>query len=94
VERAFIKQGDRTTVGGVVIEGMEDMEHEGRCLSFLYAKVWCPVCKTDGRIFPRDGLSREDFRMMGREPALEFDICQCKCDPKPLVLASQHDMTM
>jgi hypothetical protein len=31
--------------------------------------------------------------MMDREPALEFDICQCKCEPKPLVLASQHDMT-
>jgi uncharacterized Zn-binding protein involved in type VI secretion len=57
MERAFIKQGDPTTVGGVVMEGMEDMEHEGTRLSYLYAKVWCPVCQTNGIILPRGDRS-------------------------------------
>jgi hypothetical protein len=94
MDRALIKQWDRTTVGGIVIEGVEDMEHDGTCLSFLYAKVSCPVCKTEGIIVPRGVRSDDDFMMMNRQPALELDICECKCEPKPLVLASQHDMTM
>lgn len=30
--------------------------------------------------------------MMGKEPALEGDICVCKCSPPPVMLPSQSDM--
>ncbi len=93
MRRAFIKQGDQTMAGGWVMEGAEDMEHEGTPLSFIYAKVWCPVCNTEGYILPHADSAREDFQIMTHLPALEFDICACKCDPRPLIIASQHDMT-
>jgi len=91
-QRAYIMQFDRTTSGGLVLEGDPDMRALGRNFSFLYAKVSCPVCNTTGIILPRG--ARPQDRMMNREPALDGDICQCECDPSPLVLASQHDLVV
>jgi uncharacterized Zn-binding protein involved in type VI secretion len=93
MERALIKQYDRTTAGGIVMEGIEDMEHNGTPLSFMYAKVWCPVCKTNGMIIPH-GERSHDFTMGRNEPALHLDISRCACEPNPRVVASQGDMTM
>ncbi|SAL55883.1 hypothetical protein AWB64_06193 [Caballeronia sordidicola] len=38
MRRAFIKQGDQTVAGGWVMEGIEDMEHEGTPLSLSMQK--------------------------------------------------------
>lgn len=90
-ERAYLKVGDRTTAGGVVIQGLEDADDCGMALTYLFAKVWCPACQSHGFIAPSGPRPKDD--LMGKEPALEFDICQCQCTPKPLLLASQRDMT-
>ncbi|WP_157375310.1 PAAR domain-containing protein [Burkholderia ubonensis] len=88
--RAYIMQFDRTTSGGLVLDGDPDMNAMGRNFSYLYARVSCPVCNTTGFIAPSG--ERSEDRMLNREPALHGDICHCQCDPKPRVLASQDDM--
>jgi hypothetical protein len=90
--RAYIMQFDKTTSGGVVLDGDPDMQALGCNFSYLYAKVSCPVCKTVGIIMP-DG-ERPDDRMLDKQPALDMDICNCKCNPKPRVLASQEDLAV
>jgi PAAR motif-containing protein len=90
MERAYIRQGDQTTAGGVVLDGLAGMEDCGRQLSYLYAKVWCPVCRTEGFIAPCG--KRPDDELMGKPSALHLDICECQCEPKPRVIASQSDM--
>ncbi|RDS79051.1 PAAR domain-containing protein [Dyella monticola] len=89
-QRAYIMQFDRTTSGGLVLDGDPDIRALGRNFSFLCAKVSCPACNATGIILPRGARPRD--RMMNREPALDGDICHCECNPKPLVLASQHDL--
>jgi uncharacterized Zn-binding protein involved in type VI secretion len=90
--RAYIMQFDKTTSGGQVLDGDPDMRADGRNFSYLNARVSCPACNTEGYLAPRG--ERPDDRMSGRQPALDGDICWCKCDPKPRVLASQDDMAV
>lgn len=73
-----------------MLDGDPDMSAMGRSFSYLHARVLCPACNTTGFIEP-SGARPED-RMLNRVPALDWDICHCECDPKPLVLASQHDL--
>jgi hypothetical protein len=90
--RAYIMQFDKTTSGGLVLDGDPDMQALGRSFSYLYARVSCPACNTEGFIAP-DG-ERPDDHMLDKQPALDGDICCCKCEPKPRVLASQDDMVV
>lgn len=90
-ERAYLKVGDRTTAGGVVIEGLTNTDDVGTALTYLFAKVWCPVCNSHGVIAPSG--ARPDDDLLGRQPALEYDICECLCRPKPRLIASQRDLT-
>ncbi|MFC0690973.1 PAAR domain-containing protein [Paraburkholderia humisilvae] len=85
-------QFDKTTSGGLVLEGDPDMQSLGRCFSYLYAKVSCPVCKTVGIITPSG--ERPDDRMLDKQPVLHWDICNCECEPKPRVMASQDDLVV
>jgi uncharacterized Zn-binding protein involved in type VI secretion len=88
--RAYIMQFDNTTSGGQVLDGDAEMRANGRCLSYLGARVSCPACNTEGYIEPKG--PRPDDRISNRQPALDGDLCHCRCDPKPRVLASQTDM--
>ncbi|WP_321897848.1 type VI secretion system tip protein VgrG [Paraburkholderia heleia] len=91
-QRAYSRQGDSTTNGGYVFEGIEGTESLGRELSYLFAKVRCFVCKTDGFIAPSGSRPKDDLGG-GKQTALEFDICKCRCDPPPRLIASDRDMT-
>jgi uncharacterized Zn-binding protein involved in type VI secretion len=90
LKRSYLKVGDKSSVSGTVVEGIPDTTHHGTELTFVGAAVACPACKTVGHIVAKG--PRWPGSMMGKEPALEGDICVCKCDPPPTMLASQSDM--
>nr|WP_245753359.1 hypothetical protein [Paraburkholderia sartisoli] len=56
-------------------------------------QVWCPKCNAMGWILcvdrrvPNTGVN-------GRTQALSSDWCVCKCDQKPLLVASQSQSGM
>ncbi|MEM5369177.1 PAAR domain-containing protein [Paraburkholderia azotifigens] len=91
VRRFNIKLGDKTTNGGVVIEGDRTTTHHGTPLSYLGAKVMCSACGSVGMIVGTG--PRRPFSFMGKDAALDGDICVCKCHPAPELLASQNTMS-
>jgi uncharacterized Zn-binding protein involved in type VI secretion len=90
MRRSYLKVGDKSSADGTVIEGIPLTTHHGTELTFLGAQVTCPACHSVGRIVQKG--PRWPGSMMGKEPALEGDICVCKCDSPPVMIASQSDM--
>lgn len=89
MRRAILKLGDKTTAGGTVLEGIDCCMHHGTPITFIGAQIWCPQCHSTGRIGWKG--PHRIATMMGKQQALEGDICICMCDPPPVCLASQHD---
>jgi uncharacterized Zn-binding protein involved in type VI secretion len=92
VRRFFIVLGDKTTAGGVVIQGEESCRNHGKALAYHGAQIYCHACKTTGYI-----CNVPPYRpmiLMGKQVALENDICICKCDPPPRLIASQNNASM
>lgn len=87
MSRRFILKGDTTDRNGVVEDGIEGSSFQGRPLAYLGAAVQCPACGTEGVIIS-DGSPRSMI-VRGKTVALENDLCQCKCDPLPKLIASQ-----
>ncbi|MBF3496265.1 MULTISPECIES: PAAR domain-containing protein [Burkholderia] len=87
MSRRFIRQGDKTDRNGVVVEGIVGTSFQGQPFAYLGAPVLCPACGTTGVIIS-DGSPRA-MTMMGKQVALENDLCQCKCEPLPKLVASQ-----
>ena len=72
--RYDIVKGDTTTTGGVVLGGDSNDTLNGREQAYENDPVWCPVCKTVGRIVctgKRWSMTGPD----GREAALSDDLC-------------------
>jgi hypothetical protein len=92
VRRNYLKVGDVASNGATIIEGIDKVKYRGVHLTYLYAKVRCPACNTIGIIVPWG--PRRRGKLMGKEPALHNDLCACKCDPKPHLIASQSGMFM
>jgi len=89
VKRFDIMKGDRTTSDGTVTEGDPFDTIGERSQAYEDDAVWCPKCQTIGRIVcigPRYPMTGPD----GREAALSDDLCVCKCDPSPRLVASQE----
>ena len=97
LERAFVRDGDTTTVGGVVhacpqhwpVTYGEDAKHachEGD-------PVLCPSCKSTGitRCVPP---YRPSTGPDGRQANLDGDLCVCKCPISPRLVARFHNATM
>ncbi|HEY1608173.1 MAG TPA: PAAR domain-containing protein [Paraburkholderia sp.] len=92
-ERFYIREHDRTTAGGIVLDGITDTENaEQKRLSHLYATIRCPACNSDGFIAPWG--DRPDDEIDGKQPALHMDICKCQCEPPPRLLASDRSMSV
>lgn len=87
MKRALLRQGDKSTRGGVVLEGIDKRTHLGRAITFIGAKVWCEGCKSEGVIGSKG--PHKNATMYGKHPALDGDVCLCKCDPPPVMNASQ-----
>lgn len=92
MRRNYLKVGDVASNGATIIEGIDKVKYHGVHLTYLYAKVRCPACNTIGIIVPWG--PRRRGKLMGKEPALHNDLCACKCDPKPHLIASQSGMFM
>lgn len=91
MKRRILVKGDKTTAGGVVLEGLAAF-NEDEALAFHGAKIWCPTCKSEGTLCndgPRWPTSFDD-----KEVGVENDLCICKCDPPPRLIASQDGMLM
>jgi uncharacterized Zn-binding protein involved in type VI secretion len=87
VKRYILKKGDKSTNGGVVLEGIAGCILNGTPLTFIGARVWCNGCKSEGFIASKG--PHRTATMMGKQQALEGDICVCRCTPAPIMLASQ-----
>ena len=87
MDRRFILKDDKTTHDGVVLDGIVGSSFDGRPLAYLGAPVSCHMCYTEG-IIVSDG-SPHTVSVMGKQVALENDLCQCKCEPLPKLVASQ-----
>lgn len=88
MRRNFIRVGDKTTAGGVVIEGIYNHIVEGQPISFDGAKISCPSCKSTGTLKcvpPRLQFTLEN----GQQAALENDLCICGCRTPPKLVAGQ-----
>ncbi|WP_423380804.1 PAAR domain-containing protein [Burkholderia sp. LMG 32019] len=90
MQRNFLKVGDKSTAGGTAVEGVPSWTHHGTELTFVGAQVICPVCNTTGHIVPKG--PRWPWNMMGKDVALEGDLCACRCYPPPTMLSSQSTM--
>jgi uncharacterized Zn-binding protein involved in type VI secretion len=92
MKRSYLKIGDKSSAGGTVTESIPLMSHHGTNLTFVGASVSCPACHSTGKIVAKGPRWPGD--MMGKLPALEGDLCACKCYPLPVMQPSQSDMTM
>ncbi|WP_186307961.1 PAAR domain-containing protein [Paraburkholderia sp. BCC1884] len=90
MRRYHLKQGDRSSAGGVVLDGDETCKHYGTAMTYIGAKVDCQTCFTVGFIVGTG--PRLPYSMMGQNAALDGDICACACQPSPVMIASQNDL--
>lgn len=87
--RYYILEGDTTTAGGIVQKTTNTPSFKvyGKEQSYIGDDVWCPACQSMGKIIPdQDRLST---KVNGRMPALNDDLCLCKCTPPPKLVHSQ-----
>ncbi|HIC7213690.1 PAAR domain-containing protein [Burkholderia stabilis] len=87
MKRFYLKKGDQSSSGGVVLEGMDLFLHHGTPVTFLGAEVSCSACDSTG-VIVADG-PRWPHLIMGKQAALDGDRCACRCHPSPVMQASQ-----
>ncbi|ASE95435.1 PAAR domain-containing protein [Burkholderia cepacia] len=90
VRRNYLRVGDQSTSGGVVVDAIPTMSCDGVGLTYVGAKVTCPACKRVGVIVAEG--PRWPGNLMGHEAALEGDKVACGCSPLPTMIASQSEM--
>lgn len=81
-------KGAKTTAGGEVISGLERTSFNGLMIAREGDRVACPACGTEGVIALTGPHLHENWG--GKQAALEGDLCMCKCDPPPTLIANQH----
>jgi len=87
VTRYHITAGAGTTAGGKVMSGSASKSINGARIACAGDPVSCPQCHSTGVIEP-DGPRLGD-RFDGRQMALSDDLCRCKCNPPPRLVANQ-----
>lgn len=87
MRRYNITAGSTTTAGGKVISGCERTSFNGELISREGDRVACPACGTEGFIALTGPHLHEEWD--GKQAALEGDLCICKCDPPPELIANQ-----
>lgn len=88
IDRYFITLGAPTTAGGKVTSSSRFRTIDGMPVAVVGDTCWCPACLAEGVIAP-DG-PRLDETVDGRLLALHDDLCICKCNPPPRLIAAQH----
>ncbi|MBV7478278.1 PAAR domain-containing protein [Pseudomonas sp. PDM31] len=87
MRRYHITVGATTTVDGTVKTGYPYRDINGQLMAREGDDVYCPECDSTGTIFC-DGPRLSEY-MDDRRAALEGDLCHCKCDPSPRLIAVQ-----
>lgn len=88
MKRYNITTGAKTTAGGEVISGMARTSFNGQMIAREGDRVACPACGTEGFIALTGPHLHEEWG--GKQAALEGDLCICKCDPPPELIACQR----
>jgi type VI secretion system secreted protein VgrG len=86
--RYHIRAGATTTAGGIVRASSQFCIVNGAPLAREGDPVDCPACGTQGVI--KCDMPRLPDRFEGKEYALSDDLCICKCDPPPKLIADQN----
>jgi uncharacterized Zn-binding protein involved in type VI secretion len=90
MKRHYLKVGDKSSENGTITDGNPGMTHQGVQLAFLGSSVSCPACNSVGKIVAKGPRWPGD--LMGKQAAFDGDFCVCKCEPHPVMIASQSDM--
>jgi len=91
MRRNNLIQGDQTTSGGRIIGAVDARQSAcGKVLALEGDEVYCPKCKTPGRVVCIPPRNQQRFH--GRQAALDGDLCICKCTPSPRISSSQTAM--
>jgi uncharacterized Zn-binding protein involved in type VI secretion len=87
MRRYHITVGAKTTAGGVVKTASTVFSVNGVLLAVEGDLVDCPACRSQGMI--QVVQPRFSDRFNGKEFALGDDLCICKCNPPPKLIANQ-----
>lgn len=87
MRRYHITVGAKTTADGTVRTGWECSTINGLAMAREDDEVDCPACNSIG-VIVCDGPHLVE-RLEGRNAALDGDLCRCKCDPPPRLIANQ-----
>lgn len=87
MKRYHITLGARTTAGGSVTTASSLASIDGARMALEGDKVSCPRCHSDGVIVCAGPRLPDEWE--GRRYALQDDLCVCKCDPAPRLVATQ-----
>ena len=93
MKRYLILTGDKTTAKGTVVATPTTIQLNGVHVAHEGDEVSCPACNSAGKIQcdgPRQAMTAPD----GRHAALSDDLCICKCDPPPKLVASRNSMSV
>lgn len=87
MRRYNITVGAKTTVNGTVRTGYGSWTIDGQAIACEGDEGECPACDSTG-VIVCDGPHLPEL-MGGRAAALDGDLCHCKCDPPPRLIANQ-----
>jgi uncharacterized Zn-binding protein involved in type VI secretion len=91
IRRYYITVGAKTTANGTVRTGLKSHTINGAAVACEGDEVGCPACGGIGRIVCT-GPRLVDMRY-GAKAALDGDLCLCKCNPPPQLIANQTMMS-
>ncbi|MCG2582746.1 PAAR domain-containing protein [Massilia sp. TS11] len=87
MKRHTITLGAQTTVGGKVITASSAISISGARVALEGDSVFCPACKSEGKIKCDGPRLREFFN--DRNVSLDGDLCACACSIPPRLIAMQ-----
>ena len=90
MSRFYILKGDPTTSGGRVATGLDTNTWHGKSTAWENDKIECPACKSTGIIKCAGSRVTSSLNLHGQQQALNGDLCICKCNPPPLLIATQN----
>ena len=93
MKRYLILDDDRTTASGTVHAKATTLKFDSKHVAHEGDDVTCPACDSTGKI-KCDGPRLPLTGLDGRPAALSDDLCICKCDPPPKLIASQQTMSV
>jgi len=86
--RYDIRDGDETTAGGIVSSPDRNDLLMGKAIAYEGDHVECYACGVAGYILCT-GKRPEETGAKDKRSALSGDLCICKCNPPPTLIASQ-----